>query len=86
MSYWKTFTLEKILSEMGFHLSKYFDGALSYKGLFDFIIKNCSPSSCAFLNKWADVTEANLEYQWSLWGTFEIPKFNICKTNWTTTA
>ena len=24
---------------MGFHLSKYFDGALSYKALFDFIIK-----------------------------------------------
>ena len=26
------------------------------------------------------MTKGNLKYQWSLWGTFEIPKLNFLKT------
>ena len=27
-----------------------------------------------------DLTKGNLDYQWTLWGTFEIPKVNFLKT------
>ena len=35
------------------------------------------PSSCAFITKQNDPTKGNLEYQWPLWGIFEVPKFNL---------
>ena len=34
----------------------------------------------AFLTKWTDLTKVNLEYKWSLWGIFEVPKLNFLKT------
>ena len=41
---------------------------------------NCGLSFCTFVTKWTDMTKHNLEYQWSLWGTFEIPKLSFLKT------
>ena len=35
------------------------------------------PSSCAFITKWNDPTKGSLEYQWPLWGIFEVPKLNL---------
>ena len=61
-------------------LSKYFEGTHPIGTLADFMLKNLGPFSCAFLTKWIDLTKGNLEYQWPLWGTFEIPTFNFLKT------
>ena len=65
---------------MEFQLSKYFEGTPPTGTLADFMFKNCSLSSCAFPTKWTSLTKGNSEYQWTLWGTFEIPKLNFLKT------
>jgi len=31
------------------------------------------------ISNWTNLTKGNLEYQWPLWETFEIPKFNSLK-------
>ena len=62
---------------MGSQLFKFFKGTHNTAY---FTFKNHCPSSCAFITKWTNVTKTNLEYQWSLWGTFEIPKLNFLKT------
>ena len=41
---------------------------------------NCGLSFCTFVTKRTDMTKSNLEYQWSLCGTFEIPKRSLLKT------
>ena len=43
------------------------------------MFENHSPSSRAFLTKWTELTKSNLEHQWPLWGTFEIPKLTFLK-------
>ena len=61
-------------------LSKYFEGISATETLANFMSKNCSSPSCAFLIKWTKVTKGNLEYQGPLLGTFEILKHNFLKT------
>ena len=61
-------------------LSKYFEGISTTETLANFMSKNCSSSSCAFLIKWTNLTKGNLEYQWPLLGAFEILKHNFLKT------
>ena len=43
------------------------------------MFKSHVASSCAFLTKWTNLTNGNEEYQWPLWGTFEITTFNFIK-------
>ena len=43
------------------------------------MFENHGPSACAILTKWAYLTKGSLEYQWTLWGTFEIPKHTFLK-------
>lgn len=45
-----------------------------------FMFKNYSPSSCTFLAKWTNLTKSNLQLQWPLWGTFNIPKLVFLRT------
>ena len=74
----------KILWEMGSQLSKYFEGVFPMGCPADFTFRNWKPSFWVFLTKLSDLTKDSLEYWWSLWGTFEIPKINFRKTqNWT---
>ena len=40
--------------------------------------------TCVFLTMWTDQIKDNLEYQWPLWETFEIPKLNFLEMNWAT--
>ena len=80
-----SFTLEKNLGEMRSQLSKHFEGAPTGT-LANFVFKNCGPSSCIFLPKRTHLIKGNLQYQWPLWGTFEIPKLNFFKPNWITIA
>lgn len=69
---------------MGCQLSEYLEGASPHPHptgtLADFVFKNCVPASCAFLTKCTNLTKGNLQYQWSLWETFEILKHNFLKT------
>lgn len=68
---------------MGCQLSEYLEGASPHPRstgtLADFVFKNCVPSSCAFLTNCSNLTKGNLQYQWSLWGNFEILKCNFVK-------
>ena len=38
------------------------------------MLKNYGLSSDAFLTKWTNLTKDNLELQWPLWGTLDLPK------------
>lgn len=69
---------------MGAQLSKYFEGAPPTGALANFMFENQGYSSCAFLTKRTDLTKTNLECQWPLGGTFELPKLTFLKTYWTT--
>ena len=44
------------------------------------MFKNRGPFLRAFLTKWTHLIKGYLEYQWPLWGTFVITKFNFLKT------
>ena len=65
---------------MGFLLSKYFDSTPSQGALPNFMFKKTGLSSYTFLAKCTELTKSDLEYQWPLWRTLEIPKLNILKT------
>ena len=44
------------------------------------VFKNYGPSSFAFLMTWTDLTKDNLELQWPLWRSFNLPKFVSLRT------
>ena len=50
------------------------------------MFKSRSPSSGTFLTKWTNLTKGNLEHQWPLQRTFEIPNLISLELNWTTIA
>ena len=62
--------------------TSYFSGHLPpiIKTPVDFVFKKHGAFSHAFLTKWIDLVKGNLEHQWPLWGTFEIPKLVFLKT------
>lgn len=55
------------------------DGA-SFGTLAHSVFKNYGPPSLAFLMKWTDLTKDNLELQWPLWRSFNLPKFVSLRT------
>lgn len=44
------------------------------------MFKNHSPPSCACLTKQTNLTKTNLEHEWPLWVTFELPKLTFLET------